>query len=304
MKKCGFLIWLLLVATIQPNPFTARFLQFPVGAVNLSSGNGSILSYSNESMISNPATVSWLKSYQAAVSCSKLPFDRQQVFGSLILQNQGIKFGLTYFEYRISEIEERNLNGQLTGHFQDVNQLFILTTGFIWKKLKLGMNIKYLNESIYEQKGNAILFDLGVLYAIGENKAFSYSISNINLPGILDGDLQSRLRWKVDLWEDKQTHFEYPIGQKHLLAYQQQWNKLHAGLSWLLIQGEKDQFNLALHYDLAENITAKAAWYDRRPVWGLSLFLKLWNRNSSLDYAISQERYSGEYRHLFSWSVF
>ncbi|MBP7462027.1 MAG: hypothetical protein KBA26_12120, partial [Candidatus Delongbacteria bacterium] len=239
-----------------------------------------------------------------AVSYSRLPFDREQAFAGLVLQNQGIKFGLSYFEYRISDIEERNLNGELIGHFKDRHQLYTLTAGLKKGTFRFGMNIKYLRESLYEQSAGAILFDLGLLCAIRDNAIVSYTVSSINLPGILDGDLRARLRWKVDLWEDKQTHFEYPIGQRHLISYQHQWSKLQTGISWMLIEGDRDQFNLAAHYELAENISAKAAWYDRKPVWGLSLGLKIWNRTSTLDYAISKERYSGDYRHLFSWSVF
>ncbi|MBP7461447.1 MAG: hypothetical protein KBA26_09170, partial [Candidatus Delongbacteria bacterium] len=160
------LIWISLSMALMAETYTARFLQFPIGAASLSSGNGSILSFSNETLLSNPAAVSWLNPYHAAVSYSRLPFDREQAFAGLVLQNQGIKFGLSYFEYRISDIEERNLNGELIGHFKDRHQLYILTAGLKKGTFRFGMNIKYLRESLYEQSAGAILFDLGLLCAI------------------------------------------------------------------------------------------------------------------------------------------
>lgn len=304
MRKIIVLFLLIMSGISLAETYTGSFLRLPAGAANLSGGNGAVLHTSNEIITLNPAFLNLLKPNQFSTSFANYSFDRDLAFLSLVLRNKTINFSLNFQQFQVTDIEERNVNGELTGKFKDKSQLFFVNVGGNKNKFAWGGSVKYLKETVYKQSANCMVFDLGVSYQASSNSVVGYSFRNFNLPGVFSGDLNSKLKWKVDqAWSDKETRYEYSVATAHLFSYYISYGDLKGGIAWHLLEGAEDQINCGLAYKLEENISLKLSMINTTPVLGIALKTELFRRNLIFNYSVIEEEIDSHYNHFFTWAI-
>jgi len=303
MKKF-VLFFLIIFSNYYADSYTGSFLKMPIGAANISTGNGTILHSSNEILFQNPAALTFLKKNQLSFSHNQFNFDRKSMFASYIFSNKEIKFALSYYQYGISEIEERDHNGELISTFNDISQIYYLTLGGKKNNAYFGVNIKYLHQSIYNQTASSIFFDLAVTYKITHRSLFSYCYKNLDLTGVFDGQLQAKLKWKVDLWNNKTTSFEYPIAQSHHFLFQRNFLKFQSGIGYHIFQDNEKFISLATSYKLNQHFSLKLSLYDSKFIVGLGMKFKIFKDHTLIfNYSSYKEDYFPEYVHFLTFTL-
>jgi hypothetical protein len=97
--------------------------------------------------------------------------------------------GISWINFGIKDIEERDSSGKLLGKFSDNENAFLFSIGrFINKDLSIGFNAKYLKHDLKDNKASGYGFDIGTMYAMNNHVNF----------GVILQDLASSLDWDTE----------------------------------------------------------------------------------------------------------
>ncbi len=304
MKKV-FLLLIILLNIIYAVPKTLNILNLPIGAASIRSGNGAIITKSSESVYINPAFINFMQKYQIDISYANLSFDRSNSFISLILQNKDLKIGLSLFQFKINDIEERDLNGKLLSNFSDNIQKYSITIGKQSEKINFGFSFSYIKENVYKQNASAITFNIGIAYQLQHNVIINYSLRNFSLFDMFSGKLSSKLKWKVDLWSDKQTRYEFEIPYEHILGITKKIPKtnIFIGISYHITPSIPNKRFYAIAYKLNNYFNISYSYNNDYNAMGFSLKNKILNKDFLFNYSFCKENISNEYLHYFTWTI-
>jgi len=289
---------------IQAKEFTSRALFTPVSAVTMSGGQGALWSSSMEMGRINPAMISDLPYPQFTLSIIRLSWDRSYASAMGMLNNKGILLGLSFWQFKISDIEARDINGDFNGNFEDETIKFGLLLGKKIGKFSIGTHFGLLSEAINNQSADAFIFDIGATYRFAERSVVGYSLNHFNLPGLFSGDGRSRLQWQVKQADDKETRFDAPIGMRHSFTWQHDFIRWRIGISYHWLEGTDNEFNLAFGLKLVEHIELQTALHNGRLSGGFNFDFIFIKRHGEFAYALWREKVTDEYFHCFTCTLF
>jgi long-subunit fatty acid transport protein len=135
-----------------------------------------------EAGLINPAGVIILDKRYATASYRRMDLDRKLSFISYAqnLKDKDAGMSVSWINVGVSEIEERNSNGEITGDIRYYENLIALTFGKrIAQKLLLGVNLKYDQANLANVSTNGLGFDFGALW--GENTPYRFGLAVYNV---------------------------------------------------------------------------------------------------------------------------
>lgn len=119
-----------------------------------------------EGNLFNPAGSAMVKEKLAAGSYRQMSLDRRVgylAYTQMIKNEAGI--GLSWINVVVSEVEQRDVNGQPNGSLSNYQNLFALTfSRRVSPEFSVGVNIKYLQTNLGNIQSSGVGFDLGALY--------------------------------------------------------------------------------------------------------------------------------------------
>ncbi len=198
MKK--FIISIIILASVviaqNPNLGTAgaQFLEIPVGARATALG-GAFVGLSNDvsSVFWNPAGLAKVKSSGAHFSYMRWfdMFDFNAAAAALNIEGVGM-FAASIIVFSMDEVEittENEPNG--TGRFYDAQDVAIGLTysRFLTDRFSVGLTVKYVNQSIWNENADGISFDIGTQYRLDfQNLTIAMKMSNFGPDLQFDGE--------------------------------------------------------------------------------------------------------------------
>jgi hypothetical protein len=199
MKK----LFLLLVVTISfgnifaqnPNLGTsgAQFLQIPVGAKSEAMGDAVVgLVDDASALFWNPAGIVKISNTQAYFSYMRW-FDLFDFNAASIVYNSGDlgTFGASLINFTTNKMEittEQEPNG--TGRYFDASDvaLGVSYAKYLTDRFSVGLTIKYINQSIWNETASGVAFDIGTQYRLDfQNLTIAMSMTNFGADLSFDG---------------------------------------------------------------------------------------------------------------------
>ncbi|HKZ22474.1 MAG TPA: PorV/PorQ family protein [candidate division Zixibacteria bacterium] len=119
-----------------------------------------------EGNLFNPAGSAMVKEKLAAGSYRQMSLDRRVgylAYTQMIKNEAGI--GLSWVNVVVSDVEQRDVNGQPNGSLSNYQNLFALTfSRRVSPEFAVGVNVKYLQTNLGNIQSSGVGFDLGALY--------------------------------------------------------------------------------------------------------------------------------------------
>ncbi len=119
-----------------------------------------------EGNLFNPAGSSMVKERLAAGSYRQMSLDRRVgylAYTQMIKNEAGI--GLNWVNVVVSDVEQRDGNGQIIGSLSNYQNLFALTfSRRVQPNFSVGVNVKYVQNNLGDIQSSGVGFDLGALY--------------------------------------------------------------------------------------------------------------------------------------------
>ncbi len=119
-----------------------------------------------EGNLFNPAGSSMVKERLAAGSYRQMSLDRRVgylAYTQVIKNEAGI--GLNWVNVVVSDVEQRDINGQITGSVSNYQNLFALTfSRRVRADFSVGVNVKYVQHNLPAIQSSGVGFDVGALY--------------------------------------------------------------------------------------------------------------------------------------------
>jgi len=120
----------------------------------------------------NPAGLAQMKKKEAFLMHALVFEDRQQNFFSLTYPLQVVTLSAGWLRFGVSDIQERDTQGELIGHFSDAENLFLLGAGVtvlndVGLTVRAGLAGRYFYHSLYNFHGSGWGFDVGGMFTYG-----------------------------------------------------------------------------------------------------------------------------------------
>lgn len=182
-KSCiiNFLSFVFLISLSFSN-YDFDFLSIPPG-VRTSGAGGNFVSMYNtsEGLFYNPAVGVFCSNYEASLAYQIYLLESKIQQLSLVFPLGKIGLGLTGKMFSTSDIPIIR-NYQNLGNFTMTSFLINNSLSFkILKNLSFGLGVKYVNEKIYNQEDNFILYDTGFIFKISDDIfSIAFSLENYN----------------------------------------------------------------------------------------------------------------------------
>jgi opacity protein-like surface antigen len=184
----------------------ATFLSIEIGPRAAAMGGAYVASADDPTaMYWNPAGLSRIKSNSITFSHSEwLGETNLNYLGAAIPLGQSGTIGISVTALSVPEMKVRTVNQpEGTGEFFDANDLAIglSYSRSIIERFQVGINIKYIQQQIFNMKASTAAVDFGVLFTTGlNNMVLGFSMSNFGGNMQLSGD---DARVEVDLAPDE-----------------------------------------------------------------------------------------------------
>jgi len=136
-----------------------------------------------EGNLFNPAGSAMVKEKLAAGSYRQMSLDRRVgylAYTQLIKNEAGI--GLSWINVAVSEVDQRDGNGQIIGSLSNYQNLFALTfSRRVSPEFSVGVNLKYLQTNMGNIQSSGVGFDLGALYLPRSFLRVGFVVENFGL---------------------------------------------------------------------------------------------------------------------------
>lgn len=267
-----------------------------VGAKSLGMGNAWVAIADDASASYwNPAGLAQLKKKQVNSMFTKLDMDRRFDFGSIALPLGHTTIGGFVMRYGLEDILATELNtDQIIGvkpdgtPIYDINILdpysdnitslgISLATG-LGTNLAIGGTIKYLRDSVYQQKAQGFGADIGFLYH--PVKSLKFGLSLRNFPAKMNWD--SRLSTSTDL----------PVSADLGMAYYHS-KFLKFAISMKKTEDVDFKFSCGTEYSFKDKVFFRTGYTDSHFTLGLGVTVM---NDYTVDYAYADREFEGEHR--------
>ena len=216
------------------------FLRIPIGARSAGMGNAFTgVADDVNGPYFNPAGLAQITNSRIGGMYNIMTLDRQNYQATIVMGNErGSAVALTFTSFGVSDIIEC-VNGVPTGEkFDDTEMAFGLSAGAkLLPILSLGGTAKYINHTLYDNKGTGFAFDAGTMLLLNPIR-IGASISN--LVGKLTWDTDSENEDEVPATLRVGASIIFPLAAIDLLAA--------ADISQTIIDEEDAESDFKLHF--------------------------------------------------------
>ena len=206
----------------------------------------------------NPAGLTQIKGHQIGSMYAIMTLDRKynflnyaQGFG----KNWGL--GISWVNFGIGDIEERDARGNLIGEFEDSENAYYLSLakGF-GEKFSLGANIKYLTHQLLNNRATGFGFDAGVLF----------KPTDIISLGLTLQDIGSKVKWDTESGHED----EFPLNIRGGAALRLLKDKLLLATDLEKNETQPMKFHAGAEYWITKAFAVRAGYDDEELTAGAS----------------------------------
>jgi hypothetical protein len=278
--------------------YAGNFLEWGAGARAIAMGKTfSAIANDGTSIYWNPAGLAQLSSRELSAMHSLIFEDRHQNFIAVSFPFNKFSLSAGWMRFGVSNIQERNSIGELTGKFDDSENAFLLGTGYnlisqSTFKLNVGLTAKYFYHALHNYHGTGYGVDIGTL-------------GYFHLPGLVERiglavtvqNLGASVKWNTESNHQDDLPIILRLGSALILKpvpfkialdlekVERSDFKVHAGAEYWINM-------LALRVGLNQNkLTA-----------GTGLVFKLINYGVIIDYAFTTDDVANKALHFFMLS--
>jgi len=278
--------------------YAGSFLEWGAGARAIALGKTfTAIANDGTALYWNPAGLSQISTKELTAMHSLIFEDRSQNFLAFTYPAGKLSVSAGWLRFGVSDIQERSSVGELTGKFDDSENLFLLGSGYNLislptVKLNLGLTAKYFYHSLHDYNASGFGLDLGAL-------------SYFHLTGLVDRigvgltvqNLGAKLKWNTDSDHEDDIPTTFRLGTAvnikpvpfkvalDLVKREKQDLRIHAGAEYWISM-------LALRAGLNhDKLTA-----------GAGVVLKLTKYGFVIDYAFTTDEVADKPLHFFSLS--
>jgi len=191
-----------------------------------------------EGGLHNPAGVIQLSKKHVTASYRQMQLDRKMSFVSYAqsLKDNDAGIGLSWINVGVSNIEQRDINGEIPGDINYSENLIALTFGKrFFRQLLVGVNLKYDYVNLADLSSNGLGFDFGLLWGEKRPYKIGFTVQNVGLThDWATGDF-----YKNQGYSGSSTKDKFPIAVKAGGSYRFYQNKVLLALD--LEKREKQQ---------------------------------------------------------------
>ena len=146
----------------------------------------------------NPAGLSQMKRNEIFLMHALIFEDRQQNFFSLTYPLSVLTLSVGWMRFGVSDIQERDEQGQLLGTFSDAENLFMLGAGMTvldeaGLKLRAGLAGRYFYHSVYDYHGSGFGVDAGGMLTYG----LTGIIKRVGMSAVVQ-NIGASITWNTD----------------------------------------------------------------------------------------------------------
>ncbi|HEY9186933.1 MAG TPA: PorV/PorQ family protein [Ignavibacteria bacterium] len=177
-------IFLLLIISLNLYSQTSSGLKFLLtfDSKTSSLGESSIMNtVGSSATLANPSNLNLNKGVEFQIGITKLFTDvnTQNLLFKTDFSNK-VSFGFHILNYRISDLEIRDIPGEPIGTFN----VQYLSTGvsssyLVNENLSIGMSLKMLYEKIFIEEASGYSFDFGIYYILNNKTRFGLTLTNL-----------------------------------------------------------------------------------------------------------------------------
>lgn len=262
----------------------------------------------------NPATLPHLENRQVLVSFSFLPLDRSINYIGFAMPikpknpnsesgkplNAGLSVG--WIHAGVDNIDGRDLSGNHTGYLSNSENAFFMSFAINPTPIfSFGLSGKVLyNRMPNMTEENEALTSSGFGLDLG---AFVNPFSGLSL-GLVIRDNMSKYTWNTDKVYERgtSTTYKFPRIMRCGAAYRipQEWLLIVADLETSNVQNPRFHFGTELVYQKIGAL--RLGLDDNKMTFGFGLYIKLLNRNTTLNYTIMPGLDALAPDHIVSWA--
>ncbi len=281
-----FNVWLFSSAYAQTEKKENFFTSFGVGA-RAYVLKTSFVSIANDYAAThwNPAGIAFLNKIQGGAMHSKLSFNRQIGFVSLIVPiDERNKIGLSWKGFLVNEIPGRTSNTLAPDfYFNNIEQAFVLTYARrIFYNLSVGFNMDFLHQSLNNVNAGGWGLDAGLMY----------QVNRYTMVGLVLYDYHSHLKWATG-----HTDYFKKVGR---LAFSYRLNSY--SLMAFGIEGN-NQLSAGSEVRLMKPLVLRMGWQDKFLSLGMGINFNLSNMELKFNYAVTNHRLTDQLSHIFDLNV-
>lgn len=277
--------------------YAGAFLQGGIGARAIALGNTfSAIADDGSALFWNPAGLPLINRYELSIMHSMMFEDRAKNYASVNLPMDGLAVSAGWLGFNVSDIQERNNQGQLIGHFSDSENLFLLGAGVTiisnrLMRFNLGFTGKYFYHSLYNFQATGFGGDVGGLFRMkvpGLIKAIGV--------GVVAQNIGSNMQW------DTESNYEAVIPMTIRAGAMVDMALLPFRVTVDMEKHEKQDMRLhyGAEYGILNTIFLRAGMNDTKLSAGAGLKLGFASTRFLVDYAFTTDDISEQPMHYFT----
>lgn len=255
----------------------ASFINTPMNAYGISTaGILAIFANSADAVFWNPAGLAQIPNAQLQFATGLLNYDKVVSyvnFSKPYGEDKNNAFGITLLNSWVGKIDGYDSNDHYTHQIEYMGNGMIMTFAKPISIMKLGVNIKVLNEILDKTKAYGGSLDIGL--SITPPLPLFLGITVNNFPGFIKWDHKSKAN---------QIGSGYSIG----IGYKDMMDRVKVGIVFCKEYGEPDVFmNLGGEFSLFSMLALRLGYYKSNFSGGLGFHLGLFD----ISYAFYNERF-------------
>ena len=307
MKITFFAITFILIASLpgtmqggeESGGYAGSFLEWGAGARAISLGKSfTAIANDGTALYWNPAGLTQISSRELSATHALIFEDRSQNFLAFTFPLSRFSLSAGWLRFGVSDIQERGTTGELTGTFDDSENVFMLGSGYNLLalpsfKLNLGVTAKYFYHSLHSYHASGAGVDLGVL-------------SYVHLTGLVDRigvgitaqNLGAGLKWNTESNHEDDLPASFRVGTAVMIK------PVPFKLALDLDKREKQDLRIHAGAEYWISMLAlRAGWNHDRLTAGTGLVLKLARYGVIIDYGFTTDDVADKPLHFFSLGI-
>ncbi|MBD3274683.1 MAG: PorV/PorQ family protein [Candidatus Marinimicrobia bacterium] len=277
--------------------YPGAFLQGGIGARAIAMGNSfSAIADDGTALFWNPAGLPLINGYEISLMHSMLFEDRAKNYASMNIPMGNMAISGGWLGFNVSQIQERNSQGQFLGHFEDSENVFFLGAGAgvvnsKYLKLNVGATGKYFYHSLYDFQATGVGADFGALLQI----RLPALLRTVSVAGVVQ-NVNSSLQWDTESNLEEIIPLTYRVGVLADMAL------LPFKVTVDLEKHEKQDMRIhaGAEFSILNTLFFRAGLNDSELTAGAGLQLQLMTTRVLVDYAYATDDISENPLHYFT----
>lgn len=201
------------VAADEQGGYAGSFLEWGVGSKAIALGKTfSGVADDGTALFWNPAGLTQITKNEVFLMHALVFEDRQQNFFSLTYPMPMVTLSAGWMRFGVSDIQERDAQGQLVGHFSDAENLFLLGAGTTVLDeagllLRAGLAGRYYYHSLYNFHGSGWGFDVGGMLTY----ALTGIVKRVGVSAVVQ-NIGASIKWNTESGHKDNVPFSMRLG--------------------------------------------------------------------------------------------